>query len=505
MPAFLSTDGPPDPYTLANLPAFGPQGLKGKGRQNGQFGKPAQNQPGLDDVEISVKGLCDVMLGERRERYRKEIAVLEERIDKRFLLSNAPFTNAAVQDSDGNSVVTDAAISDSDMNNARLTLSNVVSNKKPALKRLQNAAQNAIIELNEFGQEHHLRHPPEIPESLLHSWGLLGIAIAVETVLNGFFFGSNMTGGIASGVLIAALISAVNVICFGFLVAATYRQIAHRANLRKFAGFLGLIFVAFSALCFNFAVAHYRDALPPDYPPEQIESAEATKAERQIAECWRGDSDIEASQEAWCLFTTRQYRLDGFMSYLLFLLGLAACAVGAWEWSRMTDRYPGYGKLGRIQRKTQDELESEHEEVQEKLKSTWETLRKKQDEVPEDPVERWDQADHAIKERSILYEDFRSYVTKLEESCRGAIEIYRTANREERKEQQPVPGHWAEHWEANWELPDEPHPIRICSRERAIAEKKQENKIRSKHLKIIDNYFEKCKQDLEDMTNLYHV
>ena len=198
-----------------------------------------------------------------------------------------------------------------------------------------------------LSRKHQLERTPTIPDSLWKSSGLVAIAIFVETVLNGFFFGANMAGGVSGGVFLAALISAVNVIGFGFLGAATYRQIAHRADLRKLAGILGLVVVIVAALCFNFAVAHYRDALPPDYPPEpETVSAEATEAERQIAACWRGDSDIEASQEALCLFTTRMYRLDGFMSYLLLLIGLIACAIGAWEGSRMTDPYPGYGKIG---------------------------------------------------------------------------------------------------------------------------------------------------------------
>lgn len=503
MSASLSIDQPPDPNTLANLPEFGPRGLKGKGRQNGQAGKPTQDQLGLDNVEIRVKVLCDNMLAEKKKSYHQEIDVLNERIDKRFLLSEDSSANVASQDSDESSAVTDAAASDPDVDNARLSLENVISTARHDLKRLQHAAQGAINELNEFRREQHLSHDPKLPGSLLQSWGLLGIALAVETILNGFFFGANLEGALVEGVSIALLISAVNVIVFGFLGAATYRQIAHRLDLRKLFGILGLIAVIIFALCFNFAVAHYRDALPPDQPPApETLSAEATAATRQIANCWRGDGSIEASQEAWCLFTTRSFRLDGFLSYLLFMIGLAACAFGAWEFSRMTDPYPGFGKLGRMKNKTEEELKDEHQLVLERLENRRTMLQEQQKNIDDNPVEQWEQTDNAIRERSRLYEDFCAYATVLEESCRGAIEIYRTANRSERKEQQLTPPHWGERWEANWNLPDEPTLLRICPRNKAETEKQQKNATLIKQLKAINDCFAKCKEDLDQMTYL---
>ena len=497
MPATPADNKSPTPETLSKR-----FNLEAKGRDNGEAGEPAQDYSGLDKVEIQVEGHCRSLLDERIQNYHKEINVLEERVDKRFVLSVSP--DETVRDRDGNSAEMDTDVSDPHTETACRDLENVITDEGSELKLLRRKAQAAIYELNNFRKEHQLDRDPTVPDSLLQSLGILGIAIAIETVLNGFFFGANVAGGLVQGVGIALLISAVNVIVFGFLGAATYRQIAHRVDLRKFAGILGFIAVILFALGFNFAVAHYRDALPPDYPPETL-SAEATEAERQIAECRRGDSDIEASQEALCLVATRTYRLDGFMSYLLLLIGLAACAFGAWEWSRMTDPYSGYGKLGRNHRKTEDELEEQRREVQERLASKWTALQEKQESAFDDPVERFNQTDGAIKKRVKLHNDLLAYSTNLEESCGGAIKIYQDANQNARKDPQSIPSHWNERWKANWKIPGEPPLLSIHPFKQAISQKQREQAILNKQLRAINTCFDKCKKEVEDMTRLKHA
>ncbi len=505
-----TSDQPPDAKTLANNSAeFGPKGLRGKGAQNGRLGKPSQNHPGLDGVEIMVKGVCQRMLGERMASYTNEIAVLDGRIDKAFIRSASSQSKGEYRDE---SPSNNDAISEIHMKNALQELENIVTNERRNLERSTEKAQGTIDEVNHFKTTHNLKRDPTIPDSLRLSMGLLCIAIAVETVLNGFFFGNNMTGGILSGIFIAALISVVNVIVFGFLGATTYRQISYRIDsLRKLGGIVGLILVIFSALCFNFAVAHYRDALPSDYPPEpETVSVLASEAEREIASCWRGDRDLqpslESSQEAWCLFLTRRYRLDGFMSYLLFLIGLAACAFGAWECWKMTDPYPGYGKLGRKRQKHEDELEEERREVLERLENKWRELSAEQkNNAFNDPIDRWERTDDAIKTRDKRYKELRTYAGQLEDSCRGAIEIYRTANRGARKEDQPVPPHWDEPWEANFNLPEKPVVLRICSYAEAEKQQKKERDILKKQVEEIRTQLKKCEAEVEDITVLENV
>ncbi len=494
MPAFPSDNQLPTPGKLAK--EFN---LEAKGQENGEDGYPKQDHTGLDKEESQVEQHCHELLRQRIENYHKEVDVLQQRIDEGFLLPVSP--DATVRDQDASSAAIDAAASDPDKEKARLDLENVINTEGPDLKRLKSEAQNAIRELNNFKAEHLLQHTPKVPDSSLQSWGILIGAIAVETVLNGFFFGANMAEGVVGGVFYAALISTVNVIVFGYLGALTYRQIAHRRDLRKFAGILGLVAVIVAALCFNFAVAHYRDALPPDYPPETA-SVEATEAERQIAACYKGDSDIEASQEAWCLFTTRTYRLDGFLSYLLLLIGLAACVVGAGKLSRMTDAYPGYGKLGRNQLKTGEELGEKRREVLEKLESTWGALREEAESAFDDPVERFKRTDDAVKKRDKLYDHLLAYATNLEESCRGAIKIYRAANQMERQERQPHPPYWDERWKAAWKLPEKPPLLRICGIDYAENLKQRERAILNNRLKAINDCYETCRGDVEAMTKL---
>ena len=338
--------------------------------------------------------------------------------------------------------------------------------------------------------DHELERGPDVPESMIQSVGFLFLALVIETIMNGFFFGAHVPGSLFQGIIIAGLASVVNVLIIGYVLALLWRLKNYRNDLRKGASAVGVCIVVVVAVALNLFVAHYRDALSADYPA-------------QGEECSLGE-DADPNAEATCLLLESTFDLQGFESYMLFLLGLGFCGFGAWKFYHMDDAYPGYGRLEQKRRNTDEDVRAKRREILERIKDRWNVLRRARQNSFDDPVERWNRAEVAVRERTRLHEEFKNYVRELEESCRGAIEIYRTANRQERLSQ-PCPEHWESLWHADWKLPGALKPVIICPRN--VAEKRRalaEAALR-KQLNEIDACFKKCKSLVETMTRLRHA
>ncbi len=396
------------------------------------------------------------------------------------------------------------SISISDMDTkACQDLKELVVEQTPALQSLQRDAQGAIEDIKKFKKNNELERDADIPDKRVVSVCILILTFLIEVFVNGFFFSGQVEGGFVEGFGQALLISVFNVGIVGLLAAIVIRYSRHCRDLPRMAGYLGIVFVAVFVVLGNLFAAHYRDALPYDYPPEPPANATPAQLAGSVASCWGGDTADVANEEALCLLTTRWFILEGFMSYMLMVFGIGFCAVGAWKWGSLDDPYPGYGKRERKRRKTAQELDEYRIQILKILHDKSIAWENQQRNVSYNPHDQRKNTDNAIKEQARLHADFIRDFKNLRKNCQGAIEIYRMANKEARQDNQTIPSYWQEAWQGpDWAAPDELTSRSICSKEKAEKHAELVHIALGKRLRNINICYNKCTTDVESIARV---
>ena len=497
--------------------------LKERGRERGQDGQPDTTQPTLDNVEMEVVGHCDELYAKQRGEYHHHRAALEER------LQPLPSDRGA----------------ESLVENTCKEMRDAVSEERPDLAGLQREAQHAIGEVNRFRLEEGRTADADYPESRAWHWGILIALVLGETLVNGLFFGTNVEGGLLAGTTYAVLISVVNVGVLGWVIAALLRQLYHRDPRRKVGGFVAVTTFAVAALFWNLFVAHYREALPPDYPappdttqvaqlagtqipamqspaeespaaqsPASDSPASQPPAEQPLAaqpaqpaqpdsipeSCWRGPDETHADQEALCLFFASPFGLNGFYSYMLLLIGLAMCAAAAMDWFKTDDPYPGYGKRERHRRDTDEKLLADRRELLRNLNELHDEASRKLRTDFRDPVDQWQLVVGTYNKLLARHTDLCDYARDLEKSCRGALDRYRNENREARSTD--APQIWQTPWSADWDLPEAPAKTDLPSEAEAQQRSREMHMLLEEREQRLRDCHEECRELVNEITRL---
>ena len=429
--------------------------LEASGRERGLKGLPPSESPRLDSPETKVVAHCQDLFQSRLEEYRRHSASLEERI-------RTPGPTAGT---------------DADVEAACLRMKQEVDKERPELEGLAETAQKAISDLNRFRSAEKLTRDADYPESRLLHMGFLLALVVVETFVNGLFFGANVSGGIFAGMSYAVLISVVNVVGLGLLAAVLLRMTKHRDPSKKMVGWTISAVVAAVAVSFNLLVGHYREALAVDYPPapdtvtinQANVSAQAIQEQNTedqgIEACWIGPEEADADQEALCLFSHNPIRLGGFQSYMLLLIGLLWWLLGAADWFRQEDPYPGYSKLDRRRKKAERELADERIELLEEIEGIHDRARVDLKRDFTDPVDSRALALTDFRNLTGRHADLVDFRRHLEASARGALDIYRASNADTRST--PEPRAWEDRWAADWRVPEAPDESAVMSEQEA--------------------------------------
>lgn len=484
--------------------------LKERGRERGHEGQPHPSQPTLDNVETEVVAYCDDLYANRRNEYHRHRSALEERL-------RPPPANRGA---------------DPLVEKACKEMKDAVAEERPDLAGLAREAQHAIGEVNRFRRDEARTADADFPESRGWHWGLLVALIVVETLVNGLFFGANVEGGLLAGTSYAVLISVVNVGVLGWLIAALVRLIHHRDPRRRVGGLAALTVVAAVAVTWNLFVAHYREALPPDYPvppdttmvaqqsavpqvppdasplepgPVGEPAADQTGAQVPAADsvpetCWRGPDETHADQEALCLFRASPFGLTGFYSWMLLLIGLAMCAAAAMDWFKTDDPYPGYGKRERRRRNTEERLLDDRRELLGDLNELHDGAARKLRTDFRDPVEARQLALNDFNKLDARHTDLVGFARDLEKSCRGALDMYRTANREARTT--PEPQIWQTPWVADWDLPEPPDGSRLMSEAEAEERSRHMHEALEQRESRLRDCHDECRELVNEITRL---
>ncbi len=494
--------------------------LKERGRERGQQDQPQPTQPTLDNVEMEVVGYCDDLYAARRNEYHRHRSALEERMQP------PPSDRGA----------------DSLVENTCKEMRDAVAEERPDLSRATREAQRAIGEVNRFRLEQGRNADADYPESRMWHWGILVALVVLESLVNGLFFGANVEGGLLAGTSYAVLISVVNVAVLGWLIAAMVRQVHHRDPRRKVGGLAGLAAVAGVAMFWNLLVAHYREALPYDYPPapDTVPVAQSAGSQSPLAQsrvapspaalspgapaagrrfpaapspatrspqadslpetCWRGPDEADADQEALCLFRASPFGLGGFHSYMLLLIGLAMCAAAAMDWFKTDDPYPGYGKRERHKRKTRERLEQDRRELLGDLNELHDDAARRLRNDFRDPVQARQLGLSDYTRLHARHTDLRGFARDLGKSCAGALDIYRNANREARST--PEPRVWHTPWLADWDLPEPPDGSGLVGEAEAEERSRRMHAVLEERERQLRDVHDECCELVNEFTRL---
>lgn len=448
-----------------------------RGRDDGELNMPSATELGLGTGEAEVVSWYHSIHQERLKGYRDEEDSLKRRMKPKRL----------GKDPDG--------VAEDDCQDMQSTVQKAKGELAEAKKELKDACK----ELDEIKEVYSLKgtERPRVPDSWPKFLGILAVVLVVETVVNGVFFGANLAGALVGGMTYAVIISVVNVVAFGsmagFLAAWSLPRANSADGVRQFFAIVGLALVLPMGVLLNLGVAHYREALPGDYPPAPMPFAAMSD---DVAACRMGDDETVAGREAICLFWSEWFALSDFESYILMLIGLTAFGFAAWKWSGRLERWPGYGHAVGKKKKAEGKLNGLERGFVAELGDSRTKAVNHQEElfIKTRPIAHWRRANDAYEKIASRHKQFCEDAEFLQESCRRAIASYRSTNRSNRKK--PDPNSWQIEWTPNWKLPEIPARPDIGSEDDADHRTDEARSAKNELKKKLNDCYKQCVIDV---------
>lgn len=218
----------------------------------------------------------------------------------------------------------------------------------------------AIIELQSFRERHGEQigqRTPDIKKNVEQAIAILIFIMLVEGAFNALLFKDAQAAGVFGGLMIAFGVSAVNVL-FG-VVGGFFglRYLNHPALPAKIMGGVVAGVCIICGIFLNFFVAHFRDAVE-----HGLIAAEAagTLAEFSMF-------DIAPGAVIADMFPNI-VGFDSFVALALLILGLTIFAIAIYEgYDRISDKYPGYGRVWRKERRAWEKRQQLREDLRSDL------------------------------------------------------------------------------------------------------------------------------------------
>jgi len=230
---------------------------------------------------------------------------------------------------------------------------------RPILLPLKVTELRRQADLNYFKQKNDLRRDATYPDSL---WGHLSFvfaALALEAVLNAWFFKNEL--GILGGALIALFVSIVNLVVAAFL-GVWFRYTNHVKLNQRILGWSSLAVFLVWSIYFNALISTYR------FHYQEVAmiagSAGLVPSLPELTEAFQ-----KALGEA-----TRVFLLDPpfreLESFLLFFVGVFLAIFAFYKGYTSDDPYPGYSKIFRPYDEAKKQIQPAINKVYETLTTT---------------------------------------------------------------------------------------------------------------------------------------
>lgn len=283
----------------------------------------------------------------------------------------------------------------------------------------------AIIELQSFRERHGAQigeRTPDIKKNVEQTIAILLFVMLVEGAFNALLFKDAQASGLLGGLMIAFGVSAVNVL-FG-VIAGFFglRYLNHPAMPAKVMGGVIAGLVILCGIFLNFFVAHFRDAV-------EVALHEAESIGRL------GEFTMFSIPPAAVIrdMFPNMFGLDSFVALALLILGLTVFAIAVYEgYDRISDKYPGYGRVWRKERKAYERRQQLRETLRTDLSDYFSASRL----WFETQLSRHAQAKREIEKAVNVLEARRdmavAIAAKAADQERGLKVAYRQAHRRQR-------------------------------------------------------------------------
>ncbi len=226
----------------------------------------------------------------------------------------------------------------------------------------------AIIELQSFRERHGQQigdRRPDIKKNVEQAIAILIFLMLIEGSFNALLFKDAQASGIFGGLVIAFAVGAINVLCgvMGGFLGLRYLHHPHLAA--RIAGGVVAALSLLAGLFLNFFVAHFRDA---------VEAGLAAAADAGQLDTF--SMFAIAPGEVLTGMLANIFGFESFVALALLLLGLTIFAIAVYEgYDRISDRYPGYGRVWRKERRAYEHRQKVREALRDDLSEYFSACR----------------------------------------------------------------------------------------------------------------------------------
>lgn len=285
--------------------------------------------------------------------------------------------------------------------------------------------ESSIVELDAFREKHKGRigeRTPDIKKNVEQTLAILLFILILEGCFNALLFKDAQSSGLLGGMLVAFGVSAVNVacgVCAGFFGLRYLNH--HDQPMKIMGGVVASIFIMMG-LFVNFFVAHFRDAVEA-----QLMASEATGSLAGFSMF-----SIAPGSVIGAMFPNI-FGLESLVAYGLLFIGLAVFAIGIYEgYDRISDKYPGYGRVWRKERKAYEKRQAVRNELRDDLSSYFTNCRTWFDTQQSRHVAAKREIEKAMTELETRREKALAVASRCADQERGLKIAYRQAHRRER-------------------------------------------------------------------------
>jgi len=220
-------------------------------------------------------------------------------------------------------------------------IASVLHDRQAGLVELREQELETRRNLSYFRRRHGLNRSASYRESPILFWAVLIGVLVIESFINAFLLRRIAEQGWVGGAVLAAVISAVNIL-LGILAGLVgWRLLGHRFPPQRILGLFVTLFAHAAALLWNLYVAHFR---------EVAELATGSGAGVDIT-AYALDTLGHIRNNGW-------FGLNSLFSWGLFAAGLAIHLIMAREaWDDMADRYWDYRRFDLAYRRARGDYE----------------------------------------------------------------------------------------------------------------------------------------------------
>lgn len=370
--------------------------LEAKGKARGVERHPETSSPKLDHIELNAVSRVEELRRKGLDNFETNRRVYSERL---------------------NSSVSARMLVETEANDAKARFAEEVTQWRALMVTPRERVQETYRWRARFRELNKLyNRPAKQAASLANIIGLSLLMILLESAGNAYLFSQNNPLGILGGLIAAFLVSFGNVSMSTILgMGVRYINMNGIRNLlKKFAGLIfALAWVAF-ALCYNAAVAHFRDAVE-------------TTLE------WR-----EAGEMAITTLLANPAGLNTMESYVLFLLGFFISIIALLKGYHSSDPCPGYSKVAQDVIDARDDyighLEESIETLAEHRNEAVEALHAARDEVERQVRDSVD----ALYGQKALQSNLHPFLEQCNIVANYLLSVYRDANKAARSDEPPA-------------------------------------------------------------------